>query len=130
MIIDAALELGTQTVAVTTSEATDDYIDFDQVNPDKGTYTVNAELIFTITTTGTGASGFFAFSLEGDSASSFASPVTLASTGAIAAESVTKNTKYRLKLPAKHEGFLRGYVTLSGAGAGAMTYHAAIVHLV
>lgn len=130
MIIDAALELGTQTVAVVASEATANYVDFDQVNPDKGTYTVNAELVFTITTTGTGGSGYYAFGLESDSTSAFSGAVELASSGAVLATAVTKNRKFRLKLPAEHTGFLRGYVTVSGSGAGAMTYHAAIVHLV
>lgn len=130
MITDAALTLGIQTVAVTASEATDDYVDFDQVAPNKGTYTVNTELIFTITTTGTGASGTFEFSLEDDSDSAFGTAVSLVSTGAIAAVSCTRGTQYRLKIPAEHQQYLRGYVTVGGTGAGALTYEANIVHLV
>lgn len=130
MITDAALNLDTETVAVTSSQATANYVDFDQAAPNKGTYTVNAELVFTVTTTGTGASGTYAFSLEGDTASTFASATTLASSGAIAAVSCTKGRKFRLKLPAEHEGFIRGYVTVGGTGAGALTYSADIVHLV
>jgi len=130
MITDAALNLDTETVAVAASQATANYIDFDQASPDKGTYTVNAELVFTITTTGTGASGTYAFSLEGDDNSSFSSATTLASTGAIAAESCVKGKKFRLKIPAEHEGFLRGYVTVGGTGADTMTYSADVVHLV
>lgn len=130
MITDAALNLGIQTVAVAASEATDDYVDFDQVAPNKGTYTVNTELVFTITTTGTGASGTFDFALQDDPVNDFGTVVTLASTGAIAATACTAGREFRLKIPAEHQQFMRGYITVGGTGAGALTYEAHIVHLV
>ncbi|MHC1600387.1 MAG: Bbp16 family capsid cement protein [Candidatus Methanospirareceae archaeon] len=130
MINDAALMLDHETVAVTSSQATADYVDFDLVAPDKGTYTVNTELIFIITTTGTGASGTYEFILQGDSASNFSGAVDLASSGAIAATSCTKGKQIRLKIPAEHGRYLRGYVTVGGSGAGALTFDAHLNHLV
>jgi hypothetical protein len=131
MILDAHLMLDNETSAVTSSQATDDYIDFGIADPNKGTYTVNAEMVFTITTTGTGASGTFNFALQDDTASNFSTNLrTLASSGALAATSVVKGDVIRLKIPAEHERYVRGYVTVGGSGAGAMTYDCHIVHLV
>ena len=130
MITDKALELEAESAAVTASANTSDYVDFDQAAPNKGTYTINAELIYTIMTTGTGASGTFEFTLEGDDNSSFTSATALASTGAIACASCTANRKFRLKIPVEHERYMRGRVVVGGTGAGAMTFNASIVHLV
>ena len=130
MINDNALMLDHETSAVTSSQATENYIDFDLSAPNKGTYTVNAELIFVVTTTGTGASGTFEFKLQDSDASNFSSANDLASSGAIGATSCTKGKQIRLKIPAEHKRFIRGYVTVGGTGAGAMTYDAHVAHLV
>ncbi len=131
MILDAKLMLDNETVAVTASQATADYIDFGLADPNKGTYTVNTELVFTITADGTGASGTFEFSLEDDTASNFSTNLrTLASSGALAATSLVKGDIIRLKVPAEHKQFVRGYVTVGGTGAGGMTFDAHVVHLV
>ncbi len=131
MKFDYALMLGAQTTAVTSSEATDNYIDFDLTNPNKGTSTVNAELVFTITTTGTGAtaSNAYTFALQDDTDAGFATALrTLASEFVIGEEAV-KGDEIRLKIPKNHKRFIRGYITVAGT-VGAMTYEAHIAHQV
>lgn len=130
MINDYALELDDETTPVAASQATANYVDFDLVAPDKGTYTVNPELIFTIKTPGTGSSGTYEFILQGDDSGTFPSPTDLASSGAIAATECTKGKQFRLKIPAEHQRYLRGYVTVGGTGADGMTYYAGINQLV
>lgn len=129
MIIDKALELGIQTTAVTASEATDDYVDFQISDPNKGTYDKVVEMIFIITTTGTGA-GTVNFGIQDDTDSGFATALrTIASSGALVATTLVKGDIIRLRLPAEHERYVRGYLTIAST-VGALTYECHINHLV
>lgn len=129
MILDKALELAAVTSGVTASAATTNYIDFDLTDPNKGTETVNAELVFIITTTGVGT-GTVNFALQDDTASGFSTALrTLASAGAAVATTLTKGTVIRLKIPAEHKRFIRGYLTVAGT-VSALTYSAYVTHSV
>lgn len=127
MIIDNALILDTETVAVAASQATENYIDFDLTDPNQGTRAKKVKLIFLITTTGTGA-GTADFKLQDDTDSGFATALrTLASSGAKVGTTLLKGTVIELDIPAEHKRFIRGYVTIAGT-VGAFTYVAFVWH--
>jgi phage-related tail protein len=127
MIIDNALVLDTETVAVTADQATANYIDFDLVNPNQGTRAKKVKLMFLITTTGTGA-GTVNFKLQDDTDSGFATALrTLSQSGEIVGTALTKGTLVQLDLPAEHKRFVRGYVDVTGT-VGAFTFVAFIWH--